>query len=77
MLIGHFGYILIDQYQPIVDILYREDLSYQENVRNWKMQTVIGLDQSIYINTLDCKIPMSIINKNVTDLINPSLRLDV
>ena len=45
-------YILIDQYKPVVDILFRENNSY------WKMMTIIGMDQSIYINTLDVHIPM-------------------
>lgn len=64
-------YIIIDQYQPIVDVFYEIEGS------QCKLTMIDGLDQSIYINTLDCKIPMSTIYKNVTNLINPALRLDV
>ncbi|MEM8527804.1 MAG: Uma2 family endonuclease [Bacteroidota bacterium] len=45
-------YILIDQYQPIVDVLYKADPTF------WKMTATIGLDKELYINTLDEKIKM-------------------
>lgn len=63
-------YILIDQYQPIVDSLYRMEKGY------WKMQATIGLDKSLYINTLDCHIPLEDIYKNTRQLQTPQFRLD-
>ena len=64
-------YVLIDQYKPVLDVLYREDASY------WKMVTTIGLDKSIYLNTLDCYIKMSDIYRNAQKLASPQFRLDL
>lgn len=64
-------YVLIDQYKPVIDVLYREDASY------WKMVTTIGLDKSIYLNTLDCYIRMSDIYRNAQKLASPQFRLDL
>jgi Uma2 family endonuclease len=64
-------YVLIDQYKPVIDVLYREDASY------WKMVTTIGLDKSIYLNTLDCYIKMSDIYRNAQKLASPQFRLDL
>lgn len=58
-------YILIDQYKPVVDILYRAEPSY------WKMTTTIGLDKNLFINTLDAQIAMSSIYQRVINLENP------
>ncbi len=64
-------YVLIDQYKPVIDILYREDASY------WKMVTTIGLDKKIYLNTLDCSIEMNDIYRNTQNLAPPQFRLDL
>ena len=64
-------YVLIDQYKPVIDILYREDSSY------WKMLTTIGLDKKIYLNTLDCFIEMSDIYRNAQNLASPQFKLDL
>lgn len=64
-------YILIDQYKPVVDILYKEDSSY------WKMTTTIGMDKSIYLTTLDHHIPISDIYRNTQNLAAPQFRLDL
>jgi Uma2 family endonuclease len=64
-------YILIDQYKPVIDILYKEEASY------WKMTTTIGLDKSIYLNTLDCPIKMSDIYRDTQDLAPPQFRLSL
>jgi len=63
-------YILIDQYQPIVDTLFREDATY------WKMQTTIGLDKSFPIHTLGFDIKMADLYKKVPNLKNPQINLD-
>ena len=64
-------YVLIDQYKPVIDVLYREDASY------WKMTTTIGLDKSIYLNTLGGEIPLSDIYRNAQDLAPPQFGLDI
>ena len=64
-------YVLIDQYKPVIDILYREETSY------WKMVTTIGLDKSIYLNTIDIAIPMAEIYRNAQKLAAPPFRLDL
>lgn len=64
-------YVLIDQYKPVIDVLYREDASY------WKMVTTIGLDKSIYLNTLGCYIKMSEIYRNTQNLCDPQFKLNL
>lgn len=64
-------YILIDQNQPVIDVLYKEEPGY------WKMSTAIGLEKSIYLSTLDYTIPLKEIYKNVSDLSAPQFRIDV
>jgi hypothetical protein len=61
----------IDQYKPVIDILYKEDSSY------WKMTTTIGIDKSIYLNTLECQIKMSDIYRNAQGLVAPQFKLDI
>lgn len=58
-------YVLIDQRQPVVDVLFREEPGY------WKMTTAIGLDQSISLGSLGFDIPLSAIYRNVQDLGEP------
>ena len=64
-------YALIDQSKPVIDILYKEDSSY------WKMTTTIGIEKSIYLNTLDCHIKMSDIYRNTQNLAAPQFKLDI
>ena len=63
-------YVLIDQYKPVVDTLYRADKTY------WKMVTTIGLDKSIYLNAIQAHIKMEDIYRNVSKLDNPQFTLD-
>ncbi|MCB0639979.1 MAG: Uma2 family endonuclease [Lewinella sp.] len=58
-------YVLIDQYKPVVDVLYREEPTC------WKMVTTIGLDKSVYLQTLDVSIPMADIYRKVSGLQAP------
>ena len=64
-------YVLIDQYKPVIDILYKEDSSY------WKMTATIGMDKSIYLTSLDCYISMADIYRNTQNLAAPQFRLDL
>ncbi len=63
-------YVLIDQYKPVVDTLYRENKTY------WKMVTTIGLDKSIYLNSIQSHIKMRDIYRNASKLDNPQFNLD-
>lgn len=64
-------YVLIDQYQPVIDILYRSEEKY------WKMVTIIGLDKSIYLNSIQLEIKMADIYRNTIKLNNPQFSLDL
>lgn len=64
-------YILIDQKKPVVDSLFREDNSY------WRMTTTIGLNKSFPIHTLGFDIQMADLYKNVPNLKNPQINLDL
>lgn len=64
-------YVLIDQNKPVVDVLYKETAAY------WKMVTTIGLEKSIYLNTLNCSIQLSDIYRNAQNLAAPQFKLDV
>ena len=63
-------YLLIDQYEPIVDRLFRADKAY------WKMVTTIGLDKSIYLDSLQMEIKMADIYRNTIKLNEPQIDLD-
>ncbi len=63
-------YVLIDQYKPVIDTLFRVDNKY------WKMVTTIGLDKSIYLNSIETHIKMEDIYRNVKNLDNPQFNLD-
>ncbi|MEM8523530.1 MAG: Uma2 family endonuclease [Bacteroidota bacterium] len=64
-------YILIDQYRPIVDILYREDAAY------WKMTSAIGLDKSFYLHTLDLEVQMVDLYKGTQKLEVPNFKMEL
>ncbi|MEN0051446.1 MAG: Uma2 family endonuclease, partial [Bacteroidota bacterium] len=64
-------YILIDQYKPVVDILYREDIKY------WKMATAIGLEESFYIHTLDLTLQMKNLYQGTQKLNPPNFKMEL
>lgn len=63
-------YVLIDQNKPVIDVLYKENSNY------WKMRTTIGMEKSIYLNTIDCTIQLSEIYRNTRGLSSPQFRLE-
>ena len=63
-------YVLIDQNKPVIDMLYKETSSY------WKMSTTIDLEKSIYLNSLDCSIPLTEIYRNTQGLSAPQFKLE-
>ncbi len=64
-------YILIDQYQPVIDTLFRAEKGL------WQMRTTIGLEQSIYLHSIDATIELEDIYRNTVGLAEPQFRLDV
>jgi Uma2 family endonuclease len=58
-------YVLIDQKRPIVDVLHKE------GERDWRMKTYIGLEEEIYLKSIDITLKMSDIYKNVENLKDP------
>lgn len=60
-------YILIDQYKPVVDLLHRLESGRRE------MITAIGLDKSIYINSVGVFVKMEDIYRNTLNLASPNL----
>ncbi|MEL6941406.1 MAG: Uma2 family endonuclease [Bacteroidota bacterium] len=64
-------YVLIDQYRPIVDILYKEDASY------WKMISAIGLDASFYLHTLDLVVKMEDLYRGTQQLEAPNFKMEL
>ncbi len=58
-------YLLIDQHRPVVTIYYRRD----EKI--WEMREVIGLDHTIYLQSLEAEITMADLYHNTTDLKGP------
>lgn len=63
-------YVLIDQYQPIVMTLFREDS------QSWNMMTIIGLDKTVHLRSLDLSIDMKTLYRNTQDLKNPMGSID-
>lgn len=63
-------YILINQLKPVVDILFRSEKGV------WKMTTIIGLDKTVHLNSINATIKMQDIYRNAIDLNNPQFRLD-
>lgn len=63
-------YVLISQYKPIVDTLYRSEKGV------WQMITTIGLEKSIYLNTIEVFIKMEDIYRKTIGLTSPTFRLD-
>ena len=64
-------YVLIDQYKPVIDVLFREDSAY------WKMVTTIGLEKSIYLHSVNAHIEMADIYRNAQNLAAPQFKLDL
>ncbi|MCB0571285.1 MAG: Uma2 family endonuclease [Phaeodactylibacter sp.] len=64
-------YILIDQYKPVIDVLYREKAGY------WKMATYIGMEKSISLNTIHSEISLEDIYRNAQGLLQPQFRLEL
>ena len=58
-------YLLIDQHRPVVTVFYRRE------DKIWEMREVMGLDQSIPLQSLDANIQMADLYRNTEDLKEP------
>ena len=63
-------YVLIDQYKPVVVTLFRSEKGV------WEMISTIGLDKSVYLNSIDTYIKMEDIYRNSIGLNSPQFSLD-
>jgi len=64
-------YVLIDQNQPIVDVLYKE-----ENL-TWRLKTYIGLEETLQLKSIGLTIKMEDLYENVKNLQAPQFKLPV
>ena len=58
-------YLLIDQKRPVVQVFFRKD----DNI--WEMREVAGLDETIYLQSLESEIQMADLYRNTQDLKGP------
>lgn len=58
-------YVLIDQYRPVVSIFFLQE----DQV--WGMREEVGLNESIFLQSLESEIKMEDLYRNVTGLIGP------
>lgn len=64
-------YILVDQTQPIVDVLYKE-----ANLK-WRLKTYIGLDEILKIESIGIELKMKDLYEDVEGLQDPQFKLAV
>lgn len=65
-------YVLIEQSQPAIDVLYKRE----DGV--WEMTSFIGLDEVLELKTLDIKIPLKDIYEDVLDSLSlPQYKIDL
>ncbi|MEM8523155.1 MAG: Uma2 family endonuclease [Bacteroidota bacterium] len=64
-------YVLIATDFPTVETFYREASDY------WHIGNAIGLDSSIYLQSIDCTIQLADIYKKVKDLKDPQIFMDM
>jgi Uma2 family endonuclease len=62
-------YILIEQDQPAIDVLYKNEV--------WEMQSFIGLDDILILRSIDVKIPLSDIYENAKNLVLPQYKINL
>jgi Uma2 family endonuclease len=58
-------YLLIDQHRPVVTVFYRRE------DKIWEMREVMGLDQTIRLQSLEADIQMADLYRNTEDLKEP------
>jgi Uma2 family endonuclease len=71
MLSSFQEYVLIEQDQPVIDVLYKKENG------AWELNSYIGLDDTLILNTLDIKIPLSDIYEDAKGLTLPQYKMDL
>ncbi|NJN78155.1 MAG: Uma2 family endonuclease [Saprospiraceae bacterium] len=64
-------YVLIEQDQPAIDVLYKND----DGI--WEMHAFIGLDDALELRSINVKIPLSDIYEDAKDLVLPQHKIDL
>ncbi len=64
-------YVLIDQYQPFVEVRYRNEAE-----SDWGMKVFTGLDKVVEFRSLNVEVLMEDIYRRVENLSSPNLRID-
>lgn len=64
-------YVLIEQDQPAIDVLYKNENDI------WEMHSYIGLDDVLELSSIGAKIPLADIYEDVQDLVLPQHKIDL
>ena len=64
-------YILVEQNQPVIDVLHKNQAG------KWEIDSFIGLEDELQLNTIDIKIPLSKIYQHVDNLQTPQFKIDL
>lgn len=64
-------YVLIEQDQPAVDVLYKNENGV------WEMYSYIGLDDVLELRSIGVKIPLADIYEDAQDLVLPQHKMDL
>jgi Uma2 family endonuclease len=62
-------YILIEQDQPAIDVLYENEI--------WEMHSFIGLDDVLILRSINVRIPLSDIYEDAKNLVLPQHKIDL
>lgn len=64
-------YVLIEQDQPAIDVLYKNDNGI------WEMRAYVGLDDELELLSIGVKIPLADIYEDAQDLVLPQHKMDL
>lgn len=64
-------YVLIEQDQPAIDVLYKNENGV------WEMRTYVGLDDELELLSIGVKITLADIYENTQDLVLPQHKIDL
>jgi Uma2 family endonuclease len=64
-------YVLIEQDQPAIDVLYKNENGV------WEMYSYIGLEDVLKLRSIDVKIPLADIYEDAQDLVLPQHKIDL
>jgi Uma2 family endonuclease len=64
-------YVLIEQDQPVIDVLYKNE----DGI--WEMHSFIGLEDELELRSINVKIPLSDIYEDAKDLVLPQHKIDL